>query len=122
MNFNDSGSLIQRPCAIKKPNFDNMNDTLNEEFIDNQINLFEQKLKTTLEQINKSSDLTGNKIDWDEIFLPELLKIKENIINFVKLLKKSNIEIKNKEMKNKLDIITNDCFYMMLIGKLHFPN
>jgi hypothetical protein len=66
--------------------------------------------------------LTGNKIDWDEIFLPELLKIKENIINFVKLLKKSNIEIKNKEMKNKLDLITNDCFSMMLIGKLHFPN
>ncbi len=66
--------------------------------------------------------MTGNKIDWDEIFLPELLKIKENIINFVKLLKKSNIEIKNKEMKNKLDLITNDCFSMMLIGKLHFPN
>lgn len=123
MNLNDLSPLIpiQRPCAIKKPILENIDNIIDEEFIHKQINLFEQRLNTMLEQINKSSDLTEDKIVWDEFFLPELMKIKENIINFIKLLKKSNVEIKNKDMKNKLDLITNDCFSMMLIGNLHFP-
>jgi hypothetical protein len=48
MNFNDSGSPIQRPCAIKKPTFDYMNNIIDEFFIDDQIDLFQQQLNGVL--------------------------------------------------------------------------
>lgn len=121
----DIKNKILRPSPIVNPHkFINIDDLLiDEKYIKDKIDSFENILEDTISQINKvATNWLGKKSDWDNIYLLQLCKINNDITSFLKLLKHRNVKIMNKENEKKLDAVINKCFTIMLIGDGYFPN
>jgi hypothetical protein len=117
---------ISRPSPINnlyKVDKINNDSLINERYIENKIDYFEKTLDGAISQIDKvATNWSGKKEDWDNIYLPQLSKINNDMISFIKLLNYHNVKIENVNNNQKLDAIINKCFSIMLIGDKYFPN
>lgn len=118
-NDNSIDDISLKPPSLKKIRVEVIYD---EKYISEQLDVFEQNLDNIFEKINKDgSGWKGNKLDWEEIYLPELVKFKDDVMTFLKSLTRNNISI-SKTNYEKIEETLNKCFSMVLIGDKYFPN
>ena len=122
----DTDIEISRPSPINnlyKVDKINNEPLINERYIEDKIDYFEKTLDDAISQIDKvATNWSGKKEDWDNNYLPQLSKINNDMISFIKLLNYHNVKIENVNNNQKLDAIINKCFSIMLIGDKYFPN
>lgn len=133
MNNSDTGELnllrdkesikiLERPPNLKI-NKDNYCYSIENNYITDQIKLFEENVNEIIKEINIAGEnWKGTKEDWNKIYFPKLYKIKFEMDNFMKMLKQQNIKISKQEDITKFDETISYCFTMMLIGESYFPN